>query len=144
MAKKTVGIELRRLSNLIAREVSKATKDVPDENITEMHVNIIEYLIEHGEDGVMQKDIEHEFTIRKSTASRILQLMEKRGVISRQGVDYDARQKKITLTHRAIERHRFIMTSAKEMEQRMTDGISDSDLETFFSVLLKMQSNLKG
>lgn len=55
------------------------------------------YLLETGEDGALQKDIEEVFTIRMSTASRILSLMESNGFIERREVDYDTRLKRVQM-----------------------------------------------
>ena len=143
MEEKQVGIELRKLINLIGREVSKVAKDIPEGNVTEMHVNIIHYLQKAGSEGVMQKDIEQAFTIRKSTASRILKLMEKNGVIERHGVDYDARLKRIVLTPKAMKHHKMMNEHAKELEQRITAGVSEEDLQVLFKVLAVMQKNLE-
>lgn len=145
--RRTVGRELRKLNNLISREVSASTKtleDRADHNVTEMHLNIVEYLVEAGPEGVMQRDIEEAFTVRKSTASRILKLMEKNGIIERHGVDYDARLKKIVLTEAAAQHQRQMRGKVKRMEERLTAGISEEELEQFFAVLEKMQRNIEG
>lgn len=141
--RRAVGLELRRLNNLITREVSKIARDIPFGNVTEMHANMVDYLIEAGKDGVMQKDIEQAFTIRKSTASRILKLMEKNGVIARHGVEYDARLKRITLTEDAGHHYKMMKEYAEDMELRLSAGISQEDMDIFFKVLKKMQSNLE-
>lgn len=141
--RKAVGIEVRRLSNLLAREVTKIDRDFINDSITEMHANVMDYLLEAGEQGVMQKDIEQAFTIRKSTASRILKLMEKKGIIERHGVDYDARLKRIVLTPAAAAKHELLRAHAEAMERRITAGVSKADLETFFTVIEKMQHNLE-
>ena len=60
-----------------------------------MHASTMRYLLETGEDGALQKDIEEVFTIRMSTASRILSLMESNGFIERREVDYDTRLKRV-------------------------------------------------
>ena len=45
---------------------------------------IIDYIYDRGNDPVFQRDIEKEFTIRRSTATELLKLMEKNGLITRQ------------------------------------------------------------
>lgn len=139
---KAVFIELRKLHNLFVREASKVAKDFPVSRVTEMHANIMRYLLEAGEEGVMQKDIEQAFTIRKSTASRILKLMEKNGLIDRHGVDYDARLKKIVLTEKALKHGEMMRSEGEKMERRICTGISEEELDIFFAVLSKIESNL--
>ena len=140
---KPLGIELRKLNNLVAREISKNGNNFPRGHLTEMHANIVDYIMKSGEKGVMQKDIEEAFTIRKSTASRILKLMESHGIIERHSVDYDARLKRIQLAPVALRHHQQIRARVDELENRITKDISEQDLETFLRVIKKMQQNLE-
>lgn len=139
---KAAFVELRKINNLLARESSKTTKDFPESRLTEMHANIMRYLLKAGEEGVLQKDIEQVFTIRKSTASRILKLMEANGFIERRGVDYDARLKRIFLTPSAWEHSEIMRIEGEKMERRIRTGISEEDMKTFFKVLSQMEKNL--
>lgn len=139
---RVVGVELRKLNNLIARKVSKAMKDSPYVNITKMHINMIDYLMEAGPAGVLQRDIQQAFVIRKSTTSRILKLMEKNGMIQRISVEHDARLKKIVLTKDAVQRYQNMKQFAEKLDLLITQGIPEKDLQVFFTVLEKMQQNL--
>ena len=64
---------------------------------------VIGYLSEHEGKDVFQRDLEEEFSVRRSTATGILQLMEKNELITREPVSHDARLKKLVLTPKAIE-----------------------------------------
>lgn len=70
----------------------------------------ISYLCEKQDIDVFQKDFEREFSIRKSTASRILKSMENNGLI--------VRLKKVVLTENAIKIHDSIMNCNSILEQR--------------------------
>ncbi|SPU25488.1 MarR family transcriptional regulator [Bifidobacterium bifidum] len=50
---------------------------------------------------IYQHTIEQKFCITRSTASRVLALMEKKGLIARESVAHDARCKRIVLTDKA-------------------------------------------
>lgn len=50
---------------------------------------------------IYQHTIEQKFCITRSTASRVLALMEKKGLIARESVEHDARCKRIVLTDKA-------------------------------------------
>ena len=58
-------------------------------------------LSERKQQIVLQRDIEQEFNIQRSTATVILQRMEKKGLIQRKKADQDARQKQVMLTSTA-------------------------------------------
>ncbi|MCM1365151.1 MAG: MarR family transcriptional regulator [Faecalibacterium sp.] len=92
---------------------------------------------------VFQRDIEKEFNIRRSTATNILKLMERDGFIVRESVDYDARLKKIVLTQKAHDVHNTVIEKFKTLEKRLSKDISQQDLDVFFSVIDKVNQNLK-
>ena len=48
-------------------------------------------------------DVEAAFNLSRSTTTNILQLMEKNGIIRREGVDYDARLKRLVPTEKAVQ-----------------------------------------
>ena len=142
MENRKIGFELHKSSRLIKRYMdSDAAKSYADK-LTGTHGWAIGYLYHNRDRDIFQKDFEQEFNIRRSTASTILSLMEKNGLINRESVDYDARLKKITLTDKAIEIQTFVDAAFGRMEDMLGQGISDEELEIFFSVLDKICKNL--
>ena len=72
----------------------------------------------------------------------MLQRMEKNGMIRREGVDFDARLKKIVLTDRAVQLQEQIESRFAELEEQLKKGISEEELQTFFTVLSKIRKNI--
>lgn len=93
--------EICCVANLIRREIDKNFGGV--ERITRMNGWIIEYIYQKGSSDVFQKDLEKELSITRSTASKVIDLMEQKGLIERSSVEYDARLKKLSLTPKAVE-----------------------------------------
>ena len=91
---------------------------------------------------IFQKDIEMEFSIRRSTVTGIIKLLEKNELITRESVSYDARLKKLVLTEKAIELHHEIMSEIYKVEDRLTEGITSEEKEVFLKVVEKMKQNL--
>lgn len=142
MKNRKIGFELHKTSRLIKRYMdSDAAKSYVDK-VTGTHGWAMGYLFHNRDRDIFQKDFEQEFNIRRSTASSILSLMEKNGLIKRESVDYDARLKKISLTDKAVEIQTLVDTSFDRMENMLGQNISDSELEIFFSVLDKICENL--
>ncbi|MGE7674150.1 MarR family winged helix-turn-helix transcriptional regulator [Lysinibacillus sp. NPDC094403] len=142
---RSVGLELRTLSLLMRRQLDQATCTTltKRDNLTAMHGWTISYLCKNQDKDVFQKDFEREFSIRKSTASRILKSMESNGLITRQTVPYDTRLKKIVLTENALKIHDSIMTRRAMLEQKLLTGIPEEKLEVFFEVMDAMKKNLE-
>lgn len=137
-----VGRELHSLENLIRRyfEFSSHRKEV--ETITGNNGWIIGYLSENGDKDIYQKDIEDHFTITRSTVSKVLRLMEQKGLIQRQAVAHDARLKKIVLTDKAWKIYDFMREDGKKMEQTLTKGFTEEELKTLYSYIQRMKGNI--
>jgi len=108
-----------------------------------MHGWVIHYLVENRDRDVFQRDLEEQFTVRRSTATKILQLMERNGLIVRRAVDYDARLKKLELTPKAIELHQKITGEMEALENLLIQGISSEELEAFYQTIDKIKRNLE-
>lgn len=113
--------------------------------LTPMQKHVLTFILfETLDRDLYQRDIEEEFCIRRSTASGILQLMEKNGFIYRQSVEKDARLKQIIPTEKAVKLRMDILVNIREMEKRLTEGIPKEDLDVCLRVLRKMICNLSG
>ena len=124
-----VGGEIRVLSNLIKRCMDDG---MPPET-TGMQGWIIGF----------QRDVEAEFNIRRSTATGILQLMEKNGFLLREPVAYDARLKKLVLTPKALAVHEGVISRIRATEARITKDVTPEELEQFFAITAKFRRNLE-
>ena len=140
---KSVGFELRIVSNLFRRRMDSESNGDINHNVTVMHGRVIDYLMQHSETEVMQRDLERDFSIRKSTVSRAIKLMEKNGLIKREPVESDARLKRICFTDEAIKAQKVMAKAMEKVEQEATKGISQQELDVFFSVLAKIKENLE-
>lgn len=113
MEQKTVSFEIRVLGNLLRREAAHSDIRKHVDTLSATNGWVIGFIAEHGDRDIFQRDLETRFSIRRSTASKILQLMERKGLIERQSVDYDARLKKLVLTPKALELHKL---ATKDMQ----------------------------
>jgi len=150
-----IGHEIKMLSNLIKRHISSNaekhsdtdeennTNGNHDEELTGMQSFIIRYLYNNESEEIFQKDIEKNFNIRRSTATVILQLMEKRELIEKVSVSYDARLKKLKLTPKALRVNRNIEQDIEMFEAKMRQGISDEHIEIFMETIKKIISNIE-
>ena len=70
-----IGFQIRILSNLINRKINQMVAE-EEEMLTPHQGWVLNYMTQHREQDIMQRDIEKKFSIRRSTASHMLQLME--------------------------------------------------------------------
>ena len=143
MNNRRIGFEIHRSSRLVKRYLDNDATKLYIDKLTGTHGWAIGYLHQNSDRDIFQKDFEQEFNIRPSTASNILSLIEKNGLITRESVPYDARLKKIVLTQKAIDIHQIIENSFEKLEDKLKDGISQEELEIFFRVIDKINNNVE-
>ncbi len=137
-----IGFELRSLSNLIKRyfEFSSHKKEI--ETVTGNNGWIIGYLSRNVDKDIFQRDIEDHFSIARSTASRVLSLMEQKGLILRQTVTHDARLKKIVLTEKASELHKLMKADITQLEQTLVKDFTRDEIGQLYAFIQRMKTNL--
>ena len=137
-----IGKEIHSLNNMIRRyfESSPAKKEI--EEVTSNNGWIIRYLSENEDHDIYQKDLEEHFTIARSTASRVLGLMEEKGMIRRLPVARDARLKKIVLTDKSRKILNLMCRDAEWMEQSLVKDFSEEEEKTLCSYIQRMKDNI--
>lgn len=149
-----IGHEVKILSNLINRYMDAKVarqNELFGENglgnsnneLTGMQSLFIKYLYDNDSKEIFQRDIEKKFNLRRPTATGILKLMEKQGLIEKTGVSYDARLKKIELTAKAIKRHLLIEHDIMEFEAKMRQGLSEEQIDDFLETIRKIRANIE-
>ncbi len=141
--KTLISFELHKTSRCIKRYMDSHTQKSCADKMTGMHGWAIGYFYDHRHEDVFQRDFEKACNIRRSTATSILQLMEKNGLIVRESVPYDARLKKITLTEKALQMHRQVDDAFNALEDKLRSKLSEEETATFFSVLKKIQQEVE-
>ena len=113
--------------------------------ITGVQSRVMHYILVKCVEGpVFQRDVERAFGLSRSTATGILQLMEKNGLILRESVHNDARLKSLVPTEKAAHLDAQIGESLRRTEQRLTRGLSSAQLTLFLETAAHMSANLDG
>lgn len=136
----SICMKIKGISNLIHQELG-AGRDTVHPG-TMMQKMFLGYLDAHREQPVFQKDLEAAFHIRRSTATGILQIMVRDGLLVREPVEGDARLKRLVLTPIAMEQLAEMRQDILRVEQKATAGLTPEELETLFALLDKVMGNL--
>lgn len=140
----SVGKEVHSLDNLIGRYIEMcAYTDERFDGITGTNGRILDYIARRRDSDVFQRDIEREFCITRSTASKVLTLMEQKGFIERRSVPGDARLKKLVLTDISVQFTDMMHENIARIEAVLTDGVSKEELRAFITTVEKMKENLR-
>lgn len=140
---RTIGFEITSLSNLIKREIGSNMQQNEKNELTGMHALIVGFLFDNLDRDMFQRDIEAEFHIRRSTATGMLQRMEKSGLLLRVAISRDARLKKLVLTEKAVGIHKNVMQAIDRMEQKLSQDLSEEEVEAFFAITAKIKRNIE-
>ena len=100
---RTIHVELRSLNHRIHRFFQNSPNKRAVDSVTGTNSWIICYLANHEGRDIFQKDIEKEFDITRSTASKVIDLMEQKGLVVRQKGSTDRRENRLILTEKALE-----------------------------------------
>ena len=137
-----IGFQIRTPSNLISRKINQMVSD-EEETLTAHQSWVLDYLTKNHNQDIFQRDIEKKFSIRRSTASHMLQLMEKNGYIRRISSPDDARMKKLIITEKGIEAQKRMKDRLYRFEEIFQSGLSSEDLQYLKQLLYKLGCNIR-
>lgn len=147
MSKYKVLYQIKALEKLIFRELFKDNNEFESETEikapTPTQMQIIEYILEHLDEDVYQRDLENVLKLRRATVSGVLITMEKNKLINRVIDSKDTRSKKIILNSKAKEIFSKNAKKMREFENTIIDGVSEEELEVFFKVINNMKENIE-
>ena len=139
-----LGKQLKSVSNLFSRRINQIPLYHEGENLTPMQRMIIVMIHERSQtQDVFQRDLEKSFSIRRSTVTGVLQLMEKRGLLVREPSAQDGRLKRLRLTETSNALFAIIQKNLQETEAVLCQGLTQQELLFFSDILAKMEQNLR-
>ena len=102
MVQRHLAKELHQASNRLRRRIDRISLA---HGLTGPQGMVLAFLSWHSQ-PVVQRDVEQEFDVRRSTVSCLLTQLEKDGFIRRESVEGDARLRRLVVTQRGLEAHR--------------------------------------
>ena len=130
-----IGRQLKIASTQLTKKFDKFAIQY---DLTSMQMSVIDFLTLFYDQEMFQKDIEHEFNIRRSTASTLLKRMEDKGLVRRVESNKDARQKQVILTDLAVQYEDDIQKFMVETQQQIHSFLSDEEYAALESSLDKI------
>lgn len=122
---KQAGVEVDRERDLFAHTLG----------ITGVQLSTIDFLANQKNNSADQNAIEHEFGIKRSTTTIMLQRMEKQGLIQRVTDSQDKRRKKVQLTSKSLSLVKPIKDSITNEDKKFSKQISASERKIVIKVL---------
>ena len=138
-----VGKELRSINYLIRRYIDNSAAKKAIDSASGSNGWIIAYIADHADRDTYQKHLEQEFSITRSTASKLVSSMVEKGLVEKHMVPQDARLKKLTLTPKAQKLADGIAADRREVHNKLTRGFSEEELDQLMGYLGRLKENMK-
>jgi len=127
---------VRRFKKFSHREMSKRGFDISGD----------QWIIlrrAYEQPGISQKEIANSTYKDPASVTRMIDLLEKRGLLERQDHGNDRRSHCIFLTTNGLEFVKNILPMASEMQEFGLRNVSENDKQTFVKVLNEIYNNLE-
>lgn len=136
-----IGHKIRMANNAVDKYFNSSWKSTGME-LTRMQCVTLHYLKDHEGEDVFQKDLELVFSITGATATNILKVMEKEGLIIREPMPTDGRLKKLILTEKGILLNQKAHANIVRLHQGMKKNMTVEELELLGILLDRVTQNI--
>lgn len=138
-----LGAGLHALDNRIMRYMEQRFRAIDREMVTGTNGWILAYLLENADREVYQRELEREFGITRSTVSKVIKLMEQKGLVERCPDEHDARQRRLRLTEDAMIITRELDMEGKRLNERLLRGFNVNEIEILQGYMERMMRNMQ-
>lgn len=138
-----LGAGLRALDNRIMRYMEQRFRAIDRDMVTGTNGWILAYLLENAHRDVYQRELEQEFGVTRSTVSKVITLMEQKGLVERCLDEHDARQRRLRLTKDAMIITRELDTEGKRLNERLLRGFDANEIEKLQDYMNRMMRNMQ-
>ena len=138
---RNIGSKIRIVHNYIDKYFHTSWEKAGIEP-TRMQCATLHYLRNHENEDVFQKDLEAAFSISGATATNILKVMEKEGLITRIPMEKDARLKKLEMTEKGKLHDKVAQENVMRLEDGMEKGFTEEELNVFRAYLDRLTQNI--
>ncbi len=138
-----IGMKIRALATHFMRSLDRLPAFRELNGLTGPNAFIIGYLVSRKGKDTYQKDLEKRFSITRSTASKVVALMEQKGLVRTEADKTDKRMKKLMLTKKALAMHEKLDGERRAFEAAVTEDIPIDELTAFYGTLTKIHENLQ-
>lgn len=132
-------IDIKILNTAIERLLNQSLSEY---GLTYAQATVIGYLKSNSHNIICQKDIETHLGLSTPTVNSILKRMMEKDMVEITVQTDDKRFKAISLTEKSDELSALTKEKISVIQQKLSENISEGDIELFDSVVRKMIDNL--
>lgn len=95
------------------------------------------------EEFISQKELAERMNVKESSVARLLDRMERDGLVERVRSEDDKRVTNLSLTEKGKQHRTELMPEGERFERLLHKGISEEEMQIFTTVLSRMVNNVK-
>ncbi|WP_379137876.1 MarR family winged helix-turn-helix transcriptional regulator [Paenibacillus sp. sgz500958] len=129
------------------RDIGMKIRGMANARLSELGLNaqqgqMMGYIFEHQDKGVIQKDLADHFNRTGATITSMLQGLEKKGYIKREIPKDNERQKRIYLLKKGADLVEEFDEIFTEVEKNITRGLTEEESAAFMKLLIKVKTTM--
>ncbi|HNR65860.1 MAG TPA: MarR family transcriptional regulator [Atribacterota bacterium] len=118
-------------------------KKLSEDNLTISQFRVLAYLWEYGEQRINQKMIHEFLEIKPSSLTKLIKILESKGLIRKEIDPHDSRNKTIKLTEQGIEIKELCLQRIAESEAYILQDFSEKEILTLKELLLRIKKKIR-
>lgn len=142
MSHDQVGHALHVLNHTTRRFLDNFSHKQENEELLGTNPWVLHYIAANRDHPVYLRDVERHFGISRSSASKIVDLLARKGFVVRHAGETDARLRRLTLTPKAEALLETIREDHELYESELLRGFTPNEVQTVLTYLDRMKSNL--
>ncbi len=118
-------------------------KKLGENNLTVSQFLVLAYLSENCEQKINQKMIHEFMEIKPSSLTKLIKLLESKGLIIKETDPVDSRNKTITLTEKGMEMRMIGLQIISQSEAYLLQDFSQKEILSLTDLLLKIKKKIR-
>lgn len=144
MVKDSLRLKVLTTANILRRMTDRELLSINNtDNLSLSNIQIIGFITIQIKEDIYQKDIENFLSLKPSTVSANLSLLEKKGYVKREYSTVDTRLKRVIPTQKAIEIEKHMSVGAQRIEDRINSLLDEEERSNLYKLLDKLSTNFE-
>jgi len=137
-----VALDIKVLSNLIHRELEQRSRLMAGDTVSDINGLIMSHMLSRG-GIVFQKELEDAFGLTRSTISKVVNLMERKGMVEKIPAEHDARQRVIMLTGMAYKMAEQLQDESSMVTSQLLSDFDEHEIDVLSGFVARMMQNMR-
>lgn len=132
----------RVLKNLLEKQMIKQMDDHPIQ-ITPVQITVLNYLDQHPDQEVLQKDLTKVLDVSKPNVNGIIKRLVEKGFVKIEPSAQNWRAKKISLTDKVLMHEQDYLSDMKQVNKIAFAGLNQEEIALFRKTMTTVIKNLE-